>query len=188
MAVPTRKSAPEMMARPSRTFFVTTKTFMGKALLQSDRHAALLVNVLRSCVADGHFRVHDFVVMPNHLHLLIALREDVSVEKAVQFVKGRFSYRIKRELGFAGEVWQRGFSEVRAEGKENLERYRRYIAQNPVSSGLVREGEAFAWCFESLRKVKAQGLKPASEGGAFGTTEVMPCYEASHPGSDGQSH
>jgi putative transposase len=188
MAIPSRKSAPAMMARPERTFFVTTKTFMGKALLQSDRNVALLVDVLRSCVADGHFRVHDFVVMPNHLHLLIALREDMSVEKAVQFVKGRFSYRIKRELGFAGEVWQRGFSEVRAEGKENLERYRRYIAQNPVSAGLVREGETFPWCFETLRRARTQGLKPASAGGVFGTTEVVPCYEASHPGSDGQAH
>jgi len=163
MTIPSRKSASAMMARPSRTFFVTTKTFMGKALLQSDRHAALLVDVLRSCVADGHFWVHDFVVMPNHLHLLIALREGMSVEKALQFVKGRFSYRIKRELGFGGEVWQRGFSEVRAEGKENVERYRRYIAQNPVRAGLVKEGEEFAWCFETLRKVKTQGLKPASE-------------------------
>ena len=94
---------------------------------------------------------------------MIALREGMSVEKAVQFVKGRFSYRIKRELGFGGEVWQRGFSEVRAEGKENVERYRRYIAQNPVRAGLVKEGEEFAWCFETLRKVKTQGLKPASE-------------------------
>jgi len=174
MAIPSRKSLPENIARPRRTFFVTTKTHMGKHLLQSDRHAALLIDVLRSCVVDGHFRIHDFVVMPNHLHLLIALSEDMTVEKAMQFVKGRFSYRAKRELGLAGEVWQRGFSEIRAEGRENLERYRRYIARNPLSAGLIRDGELFPWCFETLRKQKAQGLKPSSLESAIGTTEVMP--------------
>jgi putative transposase len=161
MAAPSRNAVSENMARPSRAFFVTTKNAMGKGVLQSDRNAALLVDVLRSCVADGYFLVHDFVVMPNHLHLLISVSDGMSVEKAMQFVKGRFSYRVKKELGFAGEVWQRGFSEVRADGRDNLERYRRYIAQNPVRAGLVREGESFPWCFETLKRRKAQGLKPA---------------------------
>ena len=163
MAVPTRKSAPEMMARPSRTFFVTTKTFMGKALLQSDRNVALLVDVLRSCVADGHFRVHDFVVMPNHLHVLIALREDMSVEKAVQFVKGRFSYRIKRELGFAGEVWQRGFSEVQVIGQESFTHHRAYIAANPVKAGLVDSPEQYPYCFQFLANKKATRVRQTED-------------------------
>ena len=174
MAVPSRKSYPGNIARPRRIFFVTTKTYMGKHLLQSDRQAALLIDVLRSCVLDRHFQILDFVVMPNHLHLLITLREDMALEKAMQFVKGRFSYRVKRELGVTREVWQRGFSEVRAEGAENLERHHRYIAQNPVRAGLVRDGKPFPWCFETLRRQKAQGLKPASSGLRFGTTEVMP--------------
>ena len=173
MAIPLRRSTPENVARPWRTFFVTTKTHGGKALLQSDRHAALLVEVLRSCIGDGHFQIHDFVVMPNHLHLLLAVGEEMSVEKAVQFVKGRFSYRVRRELGFVGEVWQRGFSEVRAEGEENYERYRRYIALNPVRAGLVRDGESFRWCFETLKREKAQGLKPGISSGIV-TARVPP--------------
>jgi len=37
--------------------------------------------------------------MKNHLHLLLTIDESLSIEKAVQFVKGGFSYRIKKELG-----------------------------------------------------------------------------------------
>ncbi|MGA8163300.1 MAG: transposase [Acidobacteriaceae bacterium] len=174
MAAPSRNAVSENVAWPSPMFFVTTKTAVGKGVLQSDRNAALLVDVLRSCVADGHFLVYDFVVMPSHLHLLISVSGDMSVGKAMQFVKGRFSYRVKKELGFAGEVWQRGFSEVRADGQANLERYRRYIAQNPVRAGLVRDGEWFRWCFETLKRRKAQGLKPTTLKSAIGTTEVVP--------------
>jgi putative transposase len=132
---------------------------MGKRLLQSDLSAALLVDVLRTCVAADRFRVLDFVVMPDHVHLLIRVGPGISIEKAMQFIKGGFSYRLRKELGCAGEVWQRGFSEVRVEGEENLRRHREYIAQNPVRAGLVPEGDEFAWCFETLKKRKAAGAK-----------------------------
>jgi putative transposase len=140
---------------------------MGRRLLQSDRSAALLVEVLRTCVGAGRFRVIDFVIMPDHVHLLISVGAGISIEKAMQFIKGGFSYRLRRELGCAGEVWQRGFSDVRVEGEESLRRYREYIAQNPVRAGLIRVGEEFPWCFETLRTRRAQGLKPESILGAM---------------------
>jgi putative transposase len=68
MAKPARNVSPSRILSPSRTFFVTTKTGMGRALLQSERNATLLIDVLRSYVAARKFRVHDFVVMPNHVH------------------------------------------------------------------------------------------------------------------------
>ncbi len=82
----------------------------------------------------------------------------------MQFIKGGFSYRLRKELGCAGEVWQRGFSEVRVEGEENLRRHQEYIAQNPVRAGLVQEADEFAWCFETLKKRKAAGAKSPVSG------------------------
>jgi len=67
--------------------------------------------------------------MPDHVHLLVSVDGDVSIEKAMQFIKGGFSYRVKKELGYPGEVWQRGFSEVRVEGEKSFEQHRQYIAQ-----------------------------------------------------------
>jgi putative transposase len=174
MAVPSRKSDAREIPHYRRTFFVTTKMSMGRQLLQSDRFAELLIDVLRACVKAGRFEVHDFVIMPDHMHLLLSVSEGLSVEKALQFIKGGFSYRVKKELGYNGEVWQRGFSEVRVVGQNSFEQHRKYIAENPVRARLVGDGEDFAWCFETLRKRKAQGLKPGSIEGVFGTTKVMP--------------
>ncbi len=172
MAVPTRNSDPHGILQSRRTFFVTTRTYMGRRLFQVDRNAELLVDVLRACAA--RFRIHDFVVMPEHVHLLLSVEGDLSVEKAMQFIKGGFSYRIKKELRYAGEVWQRGFSEVRVNDDESFRSYREYIAQNPVQAGLVASAEMYRWCFESLKRRKAQGLKPSSNGALCGTTKVMP--------------
>ncbi len=132
---------------------------MGRALLQSERNAMLFIDVLRSYVAARKLQVHDFVVMPDHVHLLITVDGDMSIEKAVQFIKGGFSYRLKKQSGYSGEVWQRGFSEVRVDDRENFLRHRDYIAQNPVKRGLVDSPDKFPYCFRYLAKQKAAGAK-----------------------------
>ena len=159
MARPARNAQPEEILSSARTFFVTTKSSMGRPLLQSERNATLLIDVLRSYVAAGKFRVHDFVVMPNHVHLLLTVGRDMSIERAMQFIKGGFSYRLKKEFGYVGEVWQPGFSEVRVEDRESFLRHREYIAQNPVKAGLVDSPERFPFCFAYLANRKAAGAK-----------------------------
>src|SRR4051812_4405566 len=107
------------MAKPSRlpsacadqTYFVTTNAEQGKFLLRSDPMAKLLIDTLYSYRKQGKFLLHEFVVMSNHLHLLITPK--ATIEKAVQFIKGGFSYRAKKELDKNFEIWQRGFTDRR---------------------------------------------------------------------------
>jgi hypothetical protein len=107
---------------------------------------------------------HDFVVMPDHLHLLLTVEDEMTVEKAMQLVKGRFSYRLGKEFGFKGEVWQRGFSELQVLGERSFEEHRAYIASNPVKAGLVDSAEKYPYCFASLARKKAemQQVHPAT--------------------------
>jgi putative transposase len=132
---------------------------MGRALLQSERNATLLIDLLRSYVVAGKFQLHDFVIMPDHVHLLITISGDTTIEWAMQFIKGGFSYRLKKELGYLGEVWQHGFSEVRVEDRESYVRHQEYIAQNPVKAGLVDSPEKFPYCFTYLAKRKPAAAK-----------------------------
>jgi len=174
MSKPVRNTeAPEILR--SRTFFVTSKTSMGQALLQSERNAILFIDVLRSYVRARKFVVHDFVVMPDHVHLLITVDRTMSIEKAMQLIKGGFSYRLKKEHGYAGEVWQRGFSDVRVEDRESFLRHREYIAQNPIRRGLVDSPEKFPYCFTYLAQQKVAGAKAQRNNTApVSTTEVVP--------------
>jgi putative transposase len=132
---------------------------MGRPLPQSERNATLLIDVVRSYVAAGKFEVHDFVVMPDHVHLLVTVGSDMSIEKAMQLIKGGFSYRLKKEFGYSGEIWQRGFSEVRIEDRQSFLQHQQYIAENPVRAGLVDSPEKFPYCFTYLAKKKAAGAK-----------------------------
>jgi putative transposase len=157
MAQPGRNSSAENILNPARTFFTTTKTSMGRRLLQSERKAGLLVDVLRSLVAERKFTLHDFVVMPDHVHLLMTVEDEMTIEKAMQLVKGRFSHRLSHEFGHKGEVWQRGFSEVQVLGQESMIQHREYIAMNPVKAGLADSPEKYPYCYQHLAKKKSAG-------------------------------
>jgi putative transposase len=100
MARPSRNSDPGSVISPVRTFFITSKTSEGKAVLQMERMANLFIDVLRSYMRAKKFKVHDFVVMPNHIHVLLSLGPELSIEKAAQVIKGNFSYRAKKELEY----------------------------------------------------------------------------------------
>jgi len=129
---------------------------MGRRLLQSERNASLLIDVLRSLATERKFELHDFVVMPDHLHLLLTVHDEMTIEKAMQLVKGRFSHRLSHECGYKGEVWKRGFTEVQVMNRENFEIHREYIAQNPVKAGLASNSEEFPFCFRYLARKKAE--------------------------------
>jgi putative transposase len=162
MAHPTRNARPQAILSSSRVFFATTKTSMGRRLLQSERSAMLLIDVLRSNVAAGKFQLHEFFIMPDHLHLLMTLPVDMTIEKAMQLIKGGFSYRLKKELGYQGEVWQRGFSDARITDGQSFTQHREYIIQNPVKAGLVETADQYPYSYTYLSREKAQELKPKS--------------------------
>jgi putative transposase len=163
MARPGRNASPDDILRPARTFFVTTKTSMGKSLFQTERNAFLLVDILRSLVKERAFELHDFVIMPDHLHMLLTMHEATTVEKAMQLIKGRFSFQLKKDLGFSGEVWQRGFSEVQVMNRTSFEAHRKYIAENPVKAGLVDSADEYRFCFSYLARAKTSANHPAIE-------------------------
>ena len=54
------------------------------------------------------YLLHEFVIMPNHLHLLLTPAAGASIERSMPFIKGGYSYQAGKELGSSGEIWQRG--------------------------------------------------------------------------------
>src|SRR5436190_9069445 len=96
-------------------------------------------------------------------HMLITVGHEISIERAVQFIKGGFAFRAGRELRFTPPVWERGFSEVRIYGSEALARVWEYIAQNPVKRRLVQRPAEYAYSSSNARfelDEVPQGLKP----------------------------
>jgi len=139
MSIPTRHASASHVKADARTFFVTSSAWRKQNLLQSDRAAGLFLRVLYDYRAQNKFRLHEFVVMPDHFHLLLTVESEMTIERAVQFIKGGFSFRAGKELGMRSPVWQKGFSEVRISNAEAFQQVRAYIRNNPVARHLVAE-------------------------------------------------
>ena len=69
------------MAASERTFFVTASVWSKRSLLQSSRAAALFVDTLYAYRAQKKFRLHEFVVMPDHFHILITVGAEITIER-----------------------------------------------------------------------------------------------------------
>jgi putative transposase len=164
MSIPPRRSEPEFIAANLRTFFATSSIAERRNLLQSHRSAKLFVEVLSHYRDERKYLLHDFVVMPNHFHVLITVEAEMTIEHGVQLIKGGFAFRAGKELGFRAPVWQRGFSEVRIYDSKHCSRVKEYMAQNPVKRGLAAKPADYL--YSSVRggfdlDEIPQGLKPA---------------------------
>jgi len=136
-------AAPHRGNTGSGTYFITAGTFQKQQLLQSDRMAGLLLDVLQGYRAQEKYLLHEFVPMPDHFHLLITPLS--TLERALQLIKGGFSFRARRELGFPGELWEKSFYDRRVRGGEEYSAFRQYIHRNAVKRGLAALPEEYPY-------------------------------------------
>lgn len=86
---------------------------------------------------DG-IRLHlgDFVIMPNHVHLLITPKEGVSLAALMKGIKGASARACNKLLGRVGTFWMEESYDHLVRDREQWEAFRRYIASNPKKAGL----------------------------------------------------
>jgi putative transposase len=95
----------------------------------------------------------------------MTLPGEISLEKSMQLIKGSFSFRASKGLGFLGEIWQRGYSDVRILDDQSFQRLREYIENNPVKAGLANSPEQYPFGTAYLKKQKHAGANQAAEKG-----------------------
>jgi putative transposase len=89
--------------------------------------------------------VHAFVVMPNHIHLLLSVPVGLTLERVMQFVKGGFSHEASILFGIRPPLWQKSFVDRRVRDAEECAKFVKYIHQNPVKAGLVDSASAYRY-------------------------------------------
>jgi len=126
-----------------RTFFITTVTWQRFPIFRNDARARLLVDVMLDYRQRGKYLLHEFVIMPDHMHALITPAPAIPLERAVQFIKGGFSYRLRKEEKM--QVWQQSFTNHRIRDAEDYERHWNYLRLNPVRARLVVEAAEYRY-------------------------------------------
>jgi len=85
-----------------------------------------------------------YVIMPDHLHWLVRLGDEVSLSVLMQQVKSKSGFYIKKLLGLKEPVWQSGFHDRALRKDEDVKTVARYVIANPLRAGLVVRVEDYA--------------------------------------------
>jgi putative transposase len=139
-------STPRHRTTQGISYFVATKCARGRSIFQVSENARILIEVLYRNREKGSFLLHEFVVMPNHLHLITPL-DTTTLEKAIQLIKGGSSFEIHKQRNQKVETWQQGFHDWTIRDAPDWNSKSEYIALNPVRAGLV--GSFKDWPYSS---------------------------------------
>ncbi len=121
---------------------------LGRCLLADPRHAQTVADALAHF--DGErYRLIAWVVMPNHVHVVIAQIAGFRLSEIVQGWKSVSARRIKA-AGVEGAIWAPDYFDRYVRDEAHLEACVRYTENNPVKAGLPDRPEA--WPFSSASR------------------------------------
>ncbi|MGA2738688.1 MAG: transposase [Bryobacteraceae bacterium] len=108
----------------------------GPMFLRQPEIAQLVMASIDYGVEIGHYQLHSFVIMSNHVHLLIT--PNVNASQLLCSLKGTTARRANLLLGRTGQqFWQDESYDHLVRGGEEFRRIQRYIENNPVTAGIV---------------------------------------------------
>jgi putative transposase len=150
--------------------FLTCSCYHRQPWLTESRRRDLFLQILEEARQRYLFVVVGYVVMPDHIHLLISEPEHGTPSTVMQVLIQRFAHRVLRrrrrnaaQAEFWPEqphVWQRRFYDFNVWSERKRVEKLRYMHRNPVKRGLVAEPEQWEWssyrsyAFQEERRVK----------------------------------
>jgi putative transposase len=137
-----------------------------RELFQVEKIARLFIEILFDYRRQKKYLLHEFVVMPDHLHLILS-PTGITLERAMQLVKGGFSFQLNKNLKTKRDIWQPSFADRRVRDSLEYAKFKDYIWQNPEKRGLVRTAEEYPYrsahpSFRGSLDPVPQRLKPVS--------------------------
>jgi putative transposase len=133
----------EYYTKFTRPFMAYLDRGLGACVLRQVELAKVVASSLRHFDGD-RYHLGDFVVMPNHVHVLVCLLGTSEIEAQCTSWKKYSAGEINRVLGRSGRFWQEDSFDHLVRSPEQFEHLQRYIAENPGRAKL-REWEYLHW-------------------------------------------
>jgi REP element-mobilizing transposase RayT len=124
---------------------ITTSIADRKALLGAEKAARLFIRTLREVKQETDYHLFAFVVMPDHVHLVLRPPASHSLGQVIQLIKGRFSRHYNEMTGRSGRLWQSRYHERALRSEGELLSAIEYVHGNPVAAGLASEASTYPW-------------------------------------------
>jgi REP element-mobilizing transposase RayT len=148
-SLPSHQAFPADARNSGQAFAATDRLLdeacVGPAYFRQPEVADMIVEAIQfNANTLGHYRLHAFVVMPNHVHLLVT--PAMALPKLTKSLKGATAAWAIEMLGLTDSpFWQEESCERVVWYAPEFEEIRNYIEENPVRAGMVREASEYRW-------------------------------------------
>lgn len=135
--------------------FVTLTTKDHRPVFEIARVADLFLDTLLHYRTLGHYKLHSYVVLPEHVHLLLT-PQGMSLDQAIDLIKHGFTWRLEGKL----PIWQNGFTGYSVANNHDLEIVRTFMHQLPVRAQLAPAAELYPYSSAYRRGTSAPEHTP----------------------------
>jgi len=127
------------------TFHVVQRGHNRDATFLDQRDYVDYLALLRTGAHRFQTSIHAYVLMTNHVHLLLTSRLPDGVSRLLQYVAGRYSAHFNARYARTGSLWESRFHASPIDADHYCLACYRYIELNPVRAGIVRSPDAYRW-------------------------------------------
>ena len=115
------------------------------ACFRDDGDRAHYLGLLQEFLPKSDCALHAFVLMTNHVHLLLTPREETGAARLMKAVAQRHAQRCNKKWRRTGPFWEGRFKSSLVDSHGYALNCHRYIEENPVRAGMVRHPAEYGW-------------------------------------------
>jgi len=137
---------PKHFSIPNGLFFLTVHCAFGIKPFINEQACKTYLNVISKKSHDLEIRLFAYVLMPDHVHLLLQQPEHMTLDKLMNHFNGTSARMINNQLNTIGEkLWQGGFHDIFLREPIDFAIKVNYIHNNPVKAGLVTNPDDYIY-------------------------------------------
>lgn len=110
-----------------------------------DADRTFYLGLLHELLPASGCALHAYVLMTNHVHLLMTPAEDDAAARLMKPVAQRYAQRCNKKWKRTGPLWEGRFKSSLVDSTDYALNCHRYIEENPVRAGMVSDPAAYAW-------------------------------------------
>jgi len=127
------------------TYHVLTRGNNAQPVFHDAADFQRYLQLLSSYSLEHGLKIYHFVLMPNHVHLVMEVPRAAMLSTAMSGLNLRYALYYRKRYGYRGHLWQDRFKSLVIDQDSYLLECGRYVELNPVRAGLVREPREYRW-------------------------------------------
>jgi putative transposase len=152
------------IAFPSMLYHIISRGNNRESVFEEKEDFEKYLEICRRYKDQYGFKLYHWVLMNNHIHLLIETKENGSLSKVMQGINLAYTLWFNRKKGKVGHLWQDRYKSAVVEKDNYLLECGRYIERNPLRARLVKDPEEYPWSsYRVYAYGKADGLTDRHE-------------------------